>query len=148
MNFFQEKTLDQRLKERIEENKQMDKTILNNNELNNKNEILDKIKNSEINFNHDFNSDIIKNTNCKINDNETEECCICYNNSFLMKTKCKHNICLECIFNLKSTNCPMCRQEFPIEIKNILKKKLPNFHNSIMVDSFFSWEGTPSGVDF
>ena len=107
------------------------------NESNDKEKILDLIKNPETNLKNLVNFQV---TNEPKYDN----------NSFLMKTKCNHNICLQCIVQLKATNCPMCRQDFPTEIKNILKKNQLETCNYTFqpVDSYFSWDGTPSDANF
>lgn len=42
---------------------------------------------------------------------------ICLNNEWLTETKCKHDICIECLFKLSKDECPMCRRE--------IKKTLP-----------------------
>lgn len=46
------------------------------------------------------------------------ECCICYDSSGIYKTKCNHQICLDCVLKLKNLNCPYCR------IKLNLPKKI------------------------
>jgi tetratricopeptide (TPR) repeat protein len=37
------------------------------------------------------------------------ECCICYEYDSLLKTKCGHIICSDCIDKIETTDCPMCR---------------------------------------
>lgn len=150
--FFPNKTLEEKLKERNEQNKQIDEMLSKFNESNDKEKILDLIKNPETNLKNLVNFQVTNEPKYDNNTNGLDECCVCYNdnNSFLMKTKCNHNICLQCIVQLKATNCPMCRQDFPTEIKNILKKNQLETCNYTFqpVDSYFSWDGTPSDVNF
>lgn len=37
------------------------------------------------------------------------ECCICYEYDSLLKTKCGHIICSDCVDKIETTDCPMCR---------------------------------------
>ena len=64
----------------------------------------------EINKNNDKNNDK--------NNVQFDECCICYeeNNSFKIKTNCKHDICMSCLLKMNKKDCPMCREPFPKEI--------------------------------
>ena len=56
------------------------------------------------------------------------ECCICYNNIYITKTSCNHEICIDCLSKLYSPICPYCR--------NDLKNKLPLIIlNSILKNS-------------
>ena len=45
------------------------------------------------------------------------ECCICYNENYVVKTNCNHEICVDCLSKLYKPICPICR--------NNLKNKLP-----------------------
>lgn len=151
MNFFPNKTLEEKIKERIEQNKQIEEMLSKFNESNDKEKILDLIKNPETDLKNLVKFQVNNEQKYDNNTNELDECCVCYNdsNSFLMKTKCDHSICLQCIVQLKATNCPMCRQDFPTEIKNILKNKLETCNYTFQpLDSYFSWDGTPSDVNF
>jgi len=93
----------------------------------------------------------------KINNNDTmefNECCICYeeNNSFKIKTNCKHDICMSCILKMNKKDCPMCREPFPKEITCLLNKE-PEYAKVYSsspqgLDSWFSWSGTPQSTGF
>ncbi len=48
---------------------------------------------------------------------------ICLNTDWLTQTKCKHDICIECIFKLEKDECPMCRRQ----IKKTLPKSIWKF---------------------
>lgn len=58
---------------------------------------------------HELDTQTIKDTE------NTELCCICYenynteHNITLLKTKCNHIICSDCLDKLETINCPMCR---------------------------------------
>ena len=95
----------------------------------------------------------------KINNNDTmefNECCICYeeNNSFKIKTNCKHDICMSCILKMNKTECPMCREPFPEEITKSLNKESGEkpvgayLSQPRGIDSWFSWSGTPKPTGF
>ena len=48
------------------------------------------------------------------------ECCICYESSGIYNTECSHNLCLDCLLELKKLECPICRNQLkkiPIKIK-------------------------------
>lgn len=71
------------------------------------------------------------------------ECCICYENNGIYSTKCLHQICLDCLVQLKDTNCPYCRTDLklPDKIKYIIKKNniknidlISNNHRSVLND--------------
>ncbi len=52
---------------------------------------------------------------CKIEKNlhesETiDSCCVCLENT-CQKTKCNHELCIECCSSLKKNICPMCRKK-------------------------------------
>lgn len=49
-----------------------------------------------------------------------KECMVCLDTEWLTETKCKHIICIECLFKLEKDECPMCRRE----IKETLPKSL------------------------
>ena len=79
-----------------------------------------------------------------------DECCICYeeNNSFKIRTNCKHDICMSCILKMNKKDCPMCREPFPKEITCLLNNK-PEYTKVFSsqpqgIDSWFSWSGTPA----
>ncbi len=51
-----------------------------------------------------------------------KKCKICFMRKYaIVKTSCKHRLCLNCIMNLTKPECPFCRkqldQEIPQEIK-------------------------------
>ena len=50
------------------------------------------------------------------------ECCICYKKKGIYITKCSHNLCLDCLIQLRKIKCPYCRGELdlPNKIKNII----------------------------
>jgi len=104
--------------------------------------VLQKIKNNDNNNN---------NKTMEFND-----CCICYeeNNSFKIKTNCKHDICMSCILNMNKTECPMCREPFPEEITNALNKESGEkpvgayLSQPRGIDNWFSWSGTPKSTGF
>ena len=49
-------------------------------------------------------------------------CCICYTKRYVTKTICNHNICINCLMNLKKIICPLCRKDLKKEMpKNLLK---------------------------
>tara|TARA_B110000967_G_C18803719_1_gene519863 strand:+ start:412 stop:900 length:489 start_codon:yes stop_codon:yes gene_type:complete len=60
------------------------------------------------------------------NKNKKLECCICYEKfkSYVIKTQCKHVMCLNCLVQLRKKECPMCRsnleEELPEKIVNII----------------------------
>jgi len=55
-----------------------------------------------------------------------QECCICYENVPLeAKTSCNHFVCKECISNICTPTCPICRKD-PIESIYITKEILQN----------------------
>ena len=95
----------------------------------------------------------IKNMNDK-NNVKFGECCICYeeNNSFKVKTNCKHDICMSCILKINKKECPMCREPFPEEITSLLNKdpEYAKVYSSSPqgLDSWFSWSGTPQPTGF
>lgn len=147
-------SLEELLEERIKLNEEMDKNIdilmkdkYSNNDIN-------IIKNLEIKFDEHFNRqrakrlkpkciDSTNNSLCEYNNCKLDECCICYDdtNNFTMKTSCNHSICLECILKLKTTTCPMCRQEFPKEIKELLSDRVQQNNQPVGIDSNFDWNG-------
>lgn len=91
------------------------------------------------------NSKNIKKRETKDN-NEENECCICYesNNIFIVKTDCKHNICMLCLTQLKKSECPMCRKGFPMEMAKFLQKT----NDPQPINQWFSWSGTPQSVAY
>ena len=95
----------------------------------------------------------IKNKGVK-NNVEFDECCICYeeNNSFKVKTNCKHDICMSCILKINKKECPMCREPFPEGITNLLNKdpEYAKVYSSSPqgIDNWFSWGGTPQSTGF
>ena len=44
--------------------------------------------------------------------NEKKECVICAQLLYMVETKCKHEMCLDCVINIegKDANCPFCRK--------------------------------------
>jgi hypothetical protein len=44
--------------------------------------------------------------------NEKRECLICAKLLYMVETKCKHEMCLDCVINIqgKDANCPFCRK--------------------------------------
>ena len=57
------------------------------------------------------------------------DCCICFekHKSYIIKTKCKHMMCLNCLVKLRKVECPMCRGD--------LKKDLPKSIQDIIVSN-------------
>lgn len=52
------------------------------------------------------------------------ECCICYESSGIYNTECSHNLCLDCLLELKKLECPICRNQLkkiPIKIKKLIE---------------------------
>ena len=74
---------------------------------------------------------------------EESSCCICYENSFKMKTNCNHYVCMTCILQLKNPSCPMCRTPFPLEIKQIIEKNTVAYVLQPMSAYGFQWSGSP-----
>ena len=70
-----------------------------------------------------------------------EECGICFENNWILKTPCKHIICLECLLKLQKDECPYCRKllfnKLPLAIQQIIninyskKKKGLNINDYI-----------------
>lgn len=78
------------------------------------------------------------------NSGQDSECCICYESDcFIIKTKCKHELCMLCISKLKKHECPMCRTEFPEDIKALLFMQNTNTNNIEPLSPSFNWSGTP-----
>ena len=53
------------------------------------------------------------------------ECCICYESSGIYNTECSHNLCLDCLLELKKLECPICRNQLnkiPFKIKKLIEK--------------------------
>ena len=52
------------------------------------------------------------------------ECPVCFYKDWLVKTPCKHNICIQCLIKLRKDECPTCRRvlsgSLPIEFKRIM----------------------------
>jgi hypothetical protein len=46
---------------------------------------------------------------------QIQNCCVCYDPNFLL-TECNHSICRECLCNLKTKRCPMCRKRINNDI--------------------------------
>ena len=80
------------------------------------------------------------------NNDDENGCCVCYKseNIFIVKTDCKHNICMSCLTQLKKAQCPMCRKEFPAEITKFLQQP----REPQPVQPWFSWSGTPQSVAY
>lgn len=80
-----------------------------------------------------------------------QDCCICYkdSNEFILKTSCNHFICMTCLYKLTKYECPMCRKEFPDDIKNLLPNN-NNLNNSNygILQSGFAWNGTPMSTGY
>lgn len=72
-----------------------------------KNELYEKKLNNLSNIIY---SDVIDNKKEQIN-LEKEECCICLEEkkAFSFKTNCSHDICIECLLQMKKSLCPLCR---------------------------------------
>ena len=52
------------------------------------------------------------------------ECCICYESSGIYNTECSHNLCLDCLLELKKLECPICRNQLnkiPVKIKKLIE---------------------------
>ena len=56
------------------------------------------------------------------------ECCICYDKfkAYIIKTKCKHVMCLNCLVQIRKPECPMCRSN----LENELPKKIVDIINN------------------
>ena len=73
-----------------------------------------------------------KKRNTKNNKSTKLECCICYEKfkSYVIKTKCKHVMCLNCLVQLRKAECPMCRanisHDLPDKIVNIINNNSRN----------------------
>lgn len=51
-------------------------------------------------------------------------CPICLENinkKFIIKTPCKHEICLGCFINLQTKICPLCRKDYSKELPDFFK---------------------------
>ena len=52
------------------------------------------------------------------------ECPICFNKDWVIRTPCKHHICIQCLIKLRKDECPTCRRvlsgSLPIEFKRIM----------------------------
>ena len=52
-----------------------------------------------------------------------DECHICFGENWVVKTPCKHLLCLDCLIKLRQDMCPTCRRpllnSLPIEIRMI-----------------------------
>ena len=63
----------------------------------------------------------------------SNECCICFETDWVMRTPCQHLLCLKCLLILTEDKCPCCRQPFrhtlPPKILTILKN-VSNLNNS------------------
>tara|TARA_B100000900_G_scaffold397332_1_gene397547 strand:- start:1936 stop:2319 length:384 start_codon:yes stop_codon:yes gene_type:complete len=92
-----------------------------------------------------------ENLNKERNEIFYQDCCICYKDSseFIIKTKCNHFMCMPCLYKLTKHECPMCRQEFPDDIKKLLPKN-NNFNNGNygVLRTPFSWNGTPMSTSY
>jgi hypothetical protein len=42
---------------------------------------------------------------------EKRECLLCSEVKYMVVTKCHHEFCYDCIFNIEDTNCPICGRE-------------------------------------
>jgi len=51
----------------------------------------------------------------------SNDCSVCMNAEHLLILGCRHIVCLGCLPNLQSTNCPVCRGEI---IKSLIKRKM------------------------
>ena len=53
------------------------------------------------------------------------DCCICFGKQWLTITPCKHTLCLECLIQLRSDECPLCRSKIisklPDKVKSFFK---------------------------
>jgi len=54
------------------------------------------------------------------------ECPVCFDKQWLVRTPCKHSICLKCILDLRNNECPYCRKkdifnDLPANIKMLTK---------------------------
>lgn len=53
-----------------------------------------------------------------------EECPICFGTYWVVRTPCKHLLCLTCLIKLRKDECPTCRKKLyhllPIEIQRII----------------------------
>ena len=112
-----------------------------------------------------INSDISKPEEIKQETNSDQECCcICLDNkkAFSFKTNCSHDICIECLLQMKKSICPLCRNPFPKEIDNLLTKNTEKIRvvervveRVVVKDaapveginySYFNWSGTPMSL--
>lgn len=52
-----------------------------------------------------------------------EECPVCFGTHWVLKTPCKHLLCLKCLVKLRKDECPSCRKPLhyllPTEIQRI-----------------------------
>ena len=70
---------------------------------------------------------------------ENDECCICLEKDKLWKSMCNHIICKNCIPQMKSTNCPICRKNIKNELNEpVNKEKIEGFSFSDRFSGRFS----------
>lgn len=77
------------------------------------------------------------------------ECPICFDKQWLVKTPCKHSICLKCILDLRNNECPYCRKKnifdsLPTSIKTLTKMFSKNNDNKpktsvVNIDNYYDF---------
>ena len=62
-----------------------------------------------------------------MNNNNSKECCICYETEcdIVLLHKCSHNLCINCLLKLQNKRCPLCREPINI-INNVEYDALPS----------------------
>lgn len=60
------------------------------------------------------------------NDRELQECCVCTESSFVVRTNCNHYVCLNCLTKLRKIECPYCRGSLD-ELPQHIKLMMPGF---------------------
>lgn len=60
----------------------------------------------------------------KVKKNKEEiSCSICYENEWLTKTPCGHDICVSCLCQIRKPECPICRFDLKNSIPKVLKPR-------------------------
>lgn len=53
-----------------------------------------------------------------------DECPVCFGKHWVLKTPCKHLLCLQCLIKLRRDECPSCRKALyyllPVEIQRVI----------------------------
>lgn len=66
-----------------------------------------------------------------------KKCKICFMRKYaIVKTSCKHRLCLNCITNLTKLECPFCRKQLDQEIPQ-LKRDDSTYNIPLYTNQFF-----------